>query len=68
MKKIFIKPIEGVIVRNPKSKEILPKQGLTVDYNTYWRRRLKDGSVVISKPEKIVKTERPQAKYKEDRK
>ncbi len=53
-KQIFVKPEEGTLVRDPKTMEALPVNGMFVEYNSFWRRRLRDKSVVISKPEKKV--------------
>lgn len=44
-----IKPKEGLIVRNPVNGLIVPEKGLNVPNNSYWRRRVKDGSVDIMK-------------------
>lgn len=63
---MFIKPAkEGLIVRHPKTKRILKKEGEKVKSSTYWRRRIKDGSVVevsasASKPKK--ETKKPEIK------
>ena len=52
MGQIYLKPKEGALVRNPKSMQILPEVGTYVEYNSYWRRRVKDGSVIVGKPER----------------
>lgn len=52
---IKVKPAEGLIVRDPVTREALPPKGKTVPRNAYWLRRLKDGDVVeadTAKPEK----------------
>ncbi len=47
MKKVRIKPIKDVIVRDKINKEIVPKEGVDVVLNSYWRRRINDGSMYI---------------------
>jgi hypothetical protein len=44
---VFLKPIENVLVRDPKSKEIFPQEGMLVELNTYWQRRINDGTLLI---------------------
>lgn len=48
---IFVKPARpGLIVRQPEhGGEPLPAEGAVVPPTTYWRRRLKDGDIVIAK-------------------
>ena len=53
-KQIFVKPVQGTLVRFPKTMAALPKNGSYVPFNSYWRRRLRDGSIITSKPEKKV--------------
>lgn len=36
----------GAIIRDPKTKKALPDDGANVGRSLYWRRRLRDGSVV----------------------
>ena len=47
-------PLEGLIVRDPVSKDILSSTGeikpLIGPEGRYWRRRIKDGSVKIVSP------------------
>jgi hypothetical protein len=44
---VFLKPIENVLIRDPKSKEIFPQEGMLVELNTYWQRRINDGTLLI---------------------
>jgi len=37
----------GLIVLDPYSKVPLPENGADVEFTTYWRRRLRDGDVVL---------------------
>lgn len=51
MTTVFIKPIEGVLVRYPVTMSPLSKDGAEISLDgadgTYWRRRIADGSVII---------------------
>lgn len=54
----FVKPKEGLRVPIPGSSRALAAKGGDVDIkNTYWRRRLRDGSIVVIKDNK--KTSKP---------
>lgn len=43
---IKVKPAEGLVVRDPVTREVLPAKGRTVPRNAYWLRRLADGDVL----------------------
>jgi len=45
--KTLIKPKEGIKILNPATGRILSAEGELVDLSTYWRRRIKDGDVLI---------------------
>jgi len=47
---IFIKPADGLTVRDPFTQRPLAPQGERKLRNAYWLRRLKDGDVVKTKP------------------
>lgn len=49
---MFIKPKEGLQIRDPEMKDFLPVDGREVSKTSYWVRRLRDGDVIESKPEK----------------
>ena len=58
----YVVPMDGLIVRFPGTKTILPAVGAGVPWTgrdgSYWRRRLKDGSIqlaVFPKPLKSTK-------------
>ena len=65
MGKVFIKPIEGVLVRHAITMTPLASEGMEVDLDsadgTYWRRRITDGSVIVYNlnPVKIQEIEIP---------
>jgi len=42
-----VKPAEGRAVRDPVTKQLLPAAGREVPENQFWRRRLRDGDVVV---------------------
>jgi hypothetical protein len=49
---MVLKPtVPGVTVRDPSTGKALPDEGRAVVMTTFWRRRLKDGSVVEALPE-----------------
>lgn len=48
-KKIYIKPKEGLQVRDPQTYQPLPAEGAWVKRNSYWIKRLADGSVAEAK-------------------
>lgn len=54
MTKIFIKPKEGLIVRNFQRPDLRPlkAEGEQVEDHPQWRRYLKTGDVIKTKPSK----------------
>lgn len=53
--KRYIKPGEGLVVRQPHNGRPLPAEGAEVEWNRYWMRRMADGSVVKATPPKQPK-------------
>ncbi|MCK5600434.1 DUF2635 domain-containing protein [Candidatus Pacearchaeota archaeon] len=55
----FIKPQKGVLIRDPMNMSFLSKKGeykpMIGREGIYWRRRLKDGSIIIATVEKKEK-------------
>jgi hypothetical protein len=46
-----IKPArDGLVVRDPVTREAIPAEGAEVPASTYWRRRLRDGDVIMMDP------------------
>lgn len=43
---MYVKPREGVRVRDPDTKQHIPVTGREVPESSYWLRRLADGDVV----------------------
>ena len=66
MERVFVKPKEGLLVRDEKTKQILPIEGKIVEMSTYWVRRLKDGDVELV--ENVEKAEAPKAPEKKVKK
>lgn len=59
---IRVKPVkEGLVLRKPPGGIPLKAEGENVPNNSFWRRRLKDGDVVITKEEK------PKTSFKKDK-
>lgn len=52
MKTAFLIPVGGGLVRDPLTKNPLPKTGAVMPLSTYWKRRLMFGEVVIGNPPK----------------
>lgn len=46
---MFVKPNDGLSVRDPVKGIPLPKEGAEVPDNTFWQRRLRDNDVVLAK-------------------
>jgi hypothetical protein len=44
---MMVKPAEGREVRDPITKQLLPRAGRNVPNDMFWRRRLRDGDVVL---------------------
>lgn len=40
------------IVRDPTNGQALPAAGTSVEWNTYWQRRLREGDVSLTDPRK----------------
>lgn len=43
---MFVKPAEGLAVRDPLTKRVLPIEGKEVPETSYWVRRVASGDVV----------------------
>lgn len=43
---MFIKPSEGVVLRDPATNRVVPATGAHVPDSAFWLRRLRDGDVV----------------------
>lgn len=48
MPTLHVKPAEKRAVRDPATMTLLPERGRDVPDNAFWRRRLRDGDVVIA--------------------
>lgn len=64
MTRVHIRPADGLVVRDPVTREIIPVTGKTVDLDEqYWARRLRDKSIL--KGAKPTPAATPKAKAKE---
>lgn len=53
----FLKPVPGVKIRDPRTKDFLPIDGRRVEMSVYWNRRIQDGTVIAEETApKIEKT------------
>jgi hypothetical protein len=50
MKTLFLIPAPGLKVRNPVDKAALPEAGAVMPLDSYWRRRIACGDVIVGKP------------------
>ena len=55
---MYVKPAEGLLVRDPVTKEALHEDGREVPRNQYWNRPLRSGDLLPAKPAKPVKPEK----------
>ena len=53
---MYVKPAEGLLVRDPVTKEALPEDGREVPRNQYGNRRLRSGDLLPAKPVKPEKS------------
>lgn len=44
---MFVKPMAGLLVRDPVTKRQLPADGKEVPETSFWLRRIADGSVIV---------------------
>ena len=58
MQTVKLKPKKGLLVRDPETREPLKAAGETKPRNTYWLRRLKEGSAVIVESKKSVEPQK----------
>lgn len=47
MATIIVKPVAGVCVRDPATRQIIPAEGARVEFSTFWSRRIKEGAIVV---------------------
>lgn len=66
----FLKPREGVLVRDPVTFNFLPEGGMLVDWTgkigRFYRRRVKDGDCIIVEPSKPTVTKKKKAEGKKN--
>ncbi|PRP68612.1 DUF2635 domain-containing protein [Chromobacterium amazonense] len=48
---MYVKPKDGLVIRDPDLLDLLPAAGREVPETDYWFRRLRDGDVVSAAPE-----------------
>ena len=56
----ILKPVGGVKIRDPKTREYLPQEGRLVEMTSYWNRRIQDGTVTVAafESQTVTKTEK----------
>ena len=55
---MFVKPSEGLSIRDPDLLDLLPDEGREVPESDYWNRRVRDGDVVIVDATKATKVKK----------
>lgn len=50
---MFVKPAEGLQVRDPVTRRLLPVEGKEVPENVYWMRRLRSKDIVLTSPDML---------------
>ncbi len=54
MSRVWVRPLEGQIMRDPETRAPLPAAGAEVELTTYWRRALGRGDVVRCEPPRAL--------------
>jgi len=71
MESAFIVPNKDAMIRDPKTKELLPKHGKMVTLlgteGRYWRRRIRDKAVKISSPSTVQKIKKDKKEFKRNK-
>lgn len=65
---MFVRPLPGVLIRDPVSKLLLPPEGRRVAPSGFWARRLSEGSVEVVERHLTPDIEAAQPAPKKDRK
>lgn len=48
---MYVQPAPGLVIRDPDLLDFLPAEGRDVPETDYWSRRVRDGDVVLAKPQ-----------------
>ena len=48
---VTVYPLEGARVRDPRSHQVVPKDGLAVTMSSFWRRRIAEGEIAVGSSE-----------------
>lgn len=58
----FLIPLKGLLLRDPRSKSVLPAEGAVKPWTgpegRYWRRRVNDGSCIIGEAPRPAKPQK----------
>jgi hypothetical protein len=63
----FLKPKEGLLIRDPTTKTVLSAEGSLVDMTNFWNRRVLDGTVEIVKSVQKKDSHRDSGKKEDDK-
>lgn len=59
----FIKPAEGLTIRDPETGRVLPPHGAAVTWNaSFWERRLNDGDIAPTTEKAVLAGDEAAAK------
>jgi hypothetical protein len=64
--RLFVKPKNGMIIRDPKTQLPLPEGGKEVPDNSFWTRRIQGGDVELASRKEVQKAENKKSKSKSD--
>lgn len=57
MSRVWVRPLEGQIMRDPETLQPIPAEGVLVELSTYWRRALSRGDVVRCEPPRALRSD-----------
>ena len=63
----FLKPKEGLLIRDPTTKIILSPEGCLTEMTNFWNRRVLDGTVEVIKPVQKKDSHRDSGKKEDDK-
>lgn len=60
--RVFIRPKEGGLVRDPRTRQPVPSEGKEVTLNSFWSRRLSAGDVELGNRKSAKKRKKSEEK------
>ncbi len=62
----LVKPERGIVVLDPASLRRVPEDGAIVPWNSYWQRRVREGSLTVVEPPAPKKARKSKTESTED--